>query len=144
VLNVFVGAHVWLYRRSGGRVGAKVKGGPVLLLDHIGRKSGITRVSPVLYMQDRADLVIAATRAGSDAMPAWRLNLQVNPETTVQVGRQRRRVVAREATSLEKNRLWPRLVHMCPDFAVYQQRTERQIPVIILTPASADRLVDNR
>jgi deazaflavin-dependent oxidoreductase (nitroreductase family) len=68
-------------------------------------------------------------------MPAWWLNCQANPTTTVQIGSERRQVVAREATPEEKERLWPRLVELFPDYAVYQQRTERQLPVIILSPA---------
>ena len=80
-----------LYRRSGGRLGNTVKGAPVLLLDHVGRKSGRARTAPVLYMREGEDLVIVGSRGGSDAMPAWWLNLQANPTTTVQIGTERRR-----------------------------------------------------
>ena len=124
-----------VYRLSGGRLGRSVKGAPVLLLDHVGRKSGERRTAPLLYLQDEDNLVIVASRGGSDATPAWWLNLQAQPATTVQIGRQRRPVVARVATTDEKTQLWPRLVEMYPDYAVYQTRTERQIPVIILAPA---------
>jgi len=89
----------------------------------------------LLYLRDGADIVIVASRGGSDATPAWWLNLQANPVTTVQIGRERLPVVAREATADEKARLWPRLVEMYPDYGVYQTRTERQIPVVILNPA---------
>lgn len=135
IVNGFVAVNASVYRLSGGRIGNKVKGAPVLLLDHVGRKSGQARTAPLLYLRDNADVVIVASRGGSDAMPAWWLNLQAHPATTVQIGRERLQVVAREATAEEKARLWPRLVEMYPDYAVYQTRTERPIPVVILSPA---------
>ena len=113
-----------------------MKGAPVLLLAHVGRKSGRARTAPVLYMRDGEDIVIVASRGGSDAMPAWWLNLQANPITTVQIGTERRRVVAREASAEVKAELWPRLVEMYGDYEIYQRRTEREIPVVILSPAA--------
>jgi deazaflavin-dependent oxidoreductase (nitroreductase family) len=135
LLNAMTKANVAIYRRSGGRFGGKVKGAPVLLLDHVGRKSGTARTTPVLYMANGDDLVIVASRGGSEAQPAWWLNLKANPATTVQVGRERRNVVAREANPEERAELWPRLTNMFGDFAVYATRTSRQIPVVILSPA---------
>lgn len=135
LVNGLTRANVLVYRLTGGRMGNTVSGAPVLLLDHVGRKSGKKRTSPVLYMEDGSDLVIVASRGGSDAMPAWWFNLKANPTTTVQVGRDRRKVTARQASPEEKQRLWPRLVEMYSDYAVYQQRTDREIPVIILAPA---------
>ncbi len=136
LMNALVKANVGLYRLSGGRLGGRIKGAPVLLLHHVGRKTGRSRTMPVLYLRNGDDLVIVASRGGSDAMPAWRLNLDADPRTTVEVGRDRREVVAREASADEKAQLWPRLVDMFPDYAVYQSRTERQIPVIILSPST--------
>jgi deazaflavin-dependent oxidoreductase (nitroreductase family) len=107
----------------------------VLLLDHVGRKTGRRRTTPLIYMEDGADLVIVAARAGADTTPTWWLNLKANPATTVLIGSQHRKVVARQATGEEKQRLWPRLVESYGDYAVYQKRTERDIPVIILGPA---------
>jgi deazaflavin-dependent oxidoreductase (nitroreductase family) len=135
LLNALTGANVKLYRLSGGRLGGKVSGAPVLLLDHIGRKTGRPRTTPVLYMPDGDNLIVVASRAGSDVDPAWWLNLKANPATTVQVGSERRRVVARQATPEEKQGLWPRLVDAYSDYAVYQRRTAREIPVIVLAPA---------
>jgi deazaflavin-dependent oxidoreductase (nitroreductase family) len=136
MLNAATRAQVNLYRRTGGRIGSKIKGAPVLLLDHVGRKSGQARTSPVLYLDDGDDLVIVASRGGSEATPAWWLNLKASPDTTVTVGPETRHVVARQASPEEKQRLWPRLVEMFPDFAAYQRRTSRAIPVIILRPAA--------
>jgi deazaflavin-dependent oxidoreductase (nitroreductase family) len=135
LVQAMIGVNTALYRRTGGRMGGKVKGAPVLLLDHIGRKSGTARTTPVLYLEDGADLVIVGSRGGSEAMPAWFLNLMANPATTVQVGSERRSVVARRASNEERERLWPRLTKMFPDYDAYQRRTERRIPVVILSPA---------
>jgi deazaflavin-dependent oxidoreductase (nitroreductase family) len=132
--NRFVAINTHVYRLTGGRLGKTHKGAPVLLLDHIGRKSGELRTAPLLYLRDQADIVIVASRGGSDATPAWWLNLQAHPATTVQIGQERLGVLARQATPEEKERLWPQLVEMFPDFAVYQTRTERQIPVVMLSP----------
>ena len=132
----FVAISVWLYRRTGGRVAGKFAGTPVLLLDHVGRKSARRRAVPVCYMLDGADLVIVAARAGSDVDPAWWLNLQAHPHTSVTIGSDRREVIARQATAEEKQALWPRLVELSGDYAVYQKRTERDIPVVILSPAT--------
>jgi deazaflavin-dependent oxidoreductase (nitroreductase family) len=139
LVKTFVDLNVRVYRLTGGRLGGKVKGAPVLLLDHVGRKTGRARTTPVLYLRDGADLVIVGSRGGSDAMPAWFLNLMSSPNTTVQIGSKRRAVVARKATPEEKQRLWPRLVEMYDEYAIYQQRTEREIPVAILSPASGVR-----
>jgi deazaflavin-dependent oxidoreductase (nitroreductase family) len=135
LVNVMVNGNVALYRLSGGRLGNNVKGAPVLLLDHVGRKSGKRRTAPLLHLIDGDNVVIVASRGGSDAMPAWFFNLQANPATTIQIGKQRRQVTAREASREEKAALWPRLVEMYPDYAVYQSRTAREIPVVILSPA---------
>jgi deazaflavin-dependent oxidoreductase (nitroreductase family) len=134
--NAVVGLNTRVYRLSGGRLGNKIKGAPVLLIDHVGRKSGTSRTAPVLYMRDGENLVIVASRGGSDATPAWWLNLQANPRTSVQIGSVQRQVVAREATPDEKQRLWPGLTQMFPDYDVYQRRTSRQLPVVILEPAA--------
>ena len=134
--NGLTSANVMLYRRSGGRLGGKLKGAPILLLDHVGRKSGQARTAPLLYLRDGEDIVIVASRGGSDATPAWWLNLQAHPATTVQIGRERRQVLAREASAEEKARLWPRLVEMYGDYEIYQRRTDREIPVVILSPAA--------
>ncbi len=136
LLNLFTRANVVVYRRSGGRFGGSLKGAPVLLLDHVGRRSGQTRTTPLLYMRDGQDMVIAASRGGSEATPAWWLNLKASPQTTVQVDSERLAVTARQASAEERERLWARLVKMFPDYEAYQQRTSRMIPVVILSPTA--------
>ena len=133
-LNCLTDLNVLVYRRSGGRLGGRIKGAPILLLDHIGRRTGEHRTTPLIYLEHGDALVIVASRGGSPAPPAWWLNLTAHPETTVRVGRERRSVRARQATPEEQTELWPRLVTMFPDYEVYQRRTERRLPVILLEP----------
>jgi deazaflavin-dependent oxidoreductase (nitroreductase family) len=134
-LNAFTRAHVLLYRLSGGRLGGTFRGAPVLLLSHVGRKSGRRRTNPLLYLWDGDDLVIVASKGGSARHPAWWVNLRASPTTTVEVGREKRTVTASQASPEEKARLWPRLVEMYPDYDKYQARTARDIPVVILRRA---------
>jgi F420H(2)-dependent quinone reductase len=135
VWNQLTRAHVAAYRLSGGRVGGKYRGAPVLLLHHTGRRSGKERVSPLLYLADGEQLVVVGSKGGSHKDPAWFLNLREMDETTVEVGGEKRRVRVRVASAEEKEALWPRLVEMYGDYANYQRRTERDIPLMVLSPA---------
>ncbi len=126
--------HVALYRGSGGRAFTKFKGAPCLLLDHAGRKTGKRRTNPLIYVEDGDSLAIVASAGGSPKDPGWWRNLKANPETTVQVKGEKRRVRARQATPEEKSRLWPRLTEVWPDYDEYTMRTDREIPVILLEP----------
>jgi F420H(2)-dependent quinone reductase len=135
LLRRMMGLHTIVYRATNGLVGHRVPGGPsMLLLDHVGAKSGVKRTSPLLYLDDGPNLVIIASKGGHPRQPAWFHNLRANPETTVQVGSERRPVRARVATPEERRRLWPRAVKAYGNYAQYQRRTGRQIPVVILEP----------
>jgi deazaflavin-dependent oxidoreductase (nitroreductase family) len=124
-----------VYRWSGGRIWGKWKGGPpILLLHHVGRKSGKERVSPIVYTPNGNDLLLVASFGGAAKDPVWWLNLKANPRTSVEVGRDRREVVARLATPEEKATLWPKLCEANPDYAKYEEKTDRDIPVVILSP----------
>jgi deazaflavin-dependent oxidoreductase (nitroreductase family) len=130
-----MGLHTIIYRATHGLVGHRIPGGPsMLLLDHVGAKSGVKRTSPLLYFDDGPNLVIIASKGGHPRQPAWFHNLRANPETTAQVGSERRPVRARVATPEERRRLWPQAVKTYGNYAQYQRRTERQIPVVILEP----------
>jgi deazaflavin-dependent oxidoreductase (nitroreductase family) len=134
-LRRMMGLHTIVYRATHGVVGHRVPGGPsMLLLDHVGAKSGAKRTSPLLYLDDGPNLVIIASKGGHPRHPGWFHNLRANPETTVQVGSERRPVRARVATPEERRRLWPRAVKAYGNYAHYQRRTGRQIPVVILEP----------
>lgn len=127
--------NTWIYRASGGRIGGRwTYGAPVMLLTAVGRKSGEPRTTPLLYLRDGSDIVTVASKAGVSHHPHWFRNLERHAECEVEIGRERIRVRARRASPEEKARLWPQLVAMYPDYAVYQQRTERDIPVVILSP----------
>jgi deazaflavin-dependent oxidoreductase (nitroreductase family) len=135
-------AQVRLYRLTNGRIGGKWRIGagfrkpvPVLLLDHVGRRTGRSYTVPLLYLRAGDDLVVVASQGGLPRHPQWFRNLLAAPETTVLVGAERRRVRARLAPPDEKAALWPRLVEMYADFASYQSWTDRDIPVLVLERA---------
>jgi deazaflavin-dependent oxidoreductase (nitroreductase family) len=108
---------------------------PTLLLEHVGRTSGRSYTTPLLYLADGPDLVVVASQGGLPRNPQWYANLLSNPDTTVRLAREgARRVRAREAVGEERERLWPRLVELYADFAKYQAWTERTIPVMVLEP----------
>jgi deazaflavin-dependent oxidoreductase (nitroreductase family) len=135
--NVMVKTHVLTYRGSGGRFGAEFKGAPVLLLDHVGRRSGKRRTNPLMYVDDGPNLAVVASKGGAPKDPFWWTNLKAHPDTTVQVGGEKREVRARQATPEEKATLWPRLNEVWPEYDEYQKRTDREIPVVILEPRAA-------
>jgi deazaflavin-dependent oxidoreductase (nitroreductase family) len=127
--------HTAVYRLTNGLVGHRIPGAaPMLLLDHVGAKSGTKRTSPLVYFEDGRDVVIVASKGGYPKHPAWYHNLRANPDTTIQVGSKRRAVKARVATATEHKRLWPKAVETYSGYAGYQKRTDRQIPLVILEP----------
>lgn len=135
LLNQLMKGHVAIYRATGGRIGHKPPGGPpMLLLDHVGAKSGTKRTAPLIYIDDGDDVAIVASKGGYPKHPAWFHNLRANPETTVQIGPEHREVRARVATAAERERLWPRAVEIYSSYADYQRKAEREIPVVILEP----------
>ena len=135
VLRQLMRGHAMLYRASGGRIGQRLPGLPqMLLLDHVGAKSGTRRTSPLLYASDGENLVIVASKGGHPKNPAWYHNLLAHPDTTVQVGGEHRDVHARVADDPERGQLWPLVVLVYPTYDSYQRRTDRQIPLVVLEP----------
>ena len=135
VLRRLMGLHTIAYRATRGVIGHRVPGvPPMLLLDHVGAKSGTKRTSPLVYTPDGSDIVLVASKGGNPKNPAWYHNLKANPETTVQVGAAKKPVRAHEATDEERKRLWPKVVDNYSGYAGYQKRTERKIPLIVLEP----------
>ncbi len=136
VFNRLTDVHVAVYRVTGGRVPPGQFGGSrTVLVEHVGRKSGKRRTTPLFYIADGDDIVIVASKGGSHKHPAWWLNLREMDTTTIQVGSERQSVTVRQATPEEKERLWPRLVEMWSDYERYQERSTREIPLAILSPA---------
>lgn len=129
------GVHTVAYRLTGGLVGHRLPFVPqMLLLEHVGAKSGRRRTTPLVYFRDDDRIVLVASKGGYEKHPAWFHNLRANPETRVQVGHRRLDVRARVASDAERERLWPRAVETWPGYAQYQQRTERRIPLVVLEP----------
>jgi F420H(2)-dependent quinone reductase len=122
----------WMMRHAKLRLLAR--SAPALLLTTIGRKSGQPRTTPVLYLREGTAIVVVASKGGMPNHPLWYLNLAANPHVEVEVDGQKMAMLARQATEEEKQRLWPKLLEMYPDFATYQARTQRDIPVIFLLP----------
>ena len=135
-------ANVALFRLTNGRVGSTWRIGagwrkpvPVLLLDHVGRRSGTRFTTPLLYLADGPDLVVVASQGGLPKNPQWFHNLAASPDTTLALPGERSRAVrARVAGPDERAALWPRLVELYADFDNYQAWTDREIPVVVLEP----------
>jgi deazaflavin-dependent oxidoreductase (nitroreductase family) len=124
------------FRANGGKVGGPFQGAPLLLLHTTGAKSGQERVNPMMYRSDGDRLAVFASKAGADTNPDWFHNLRANPRVTVEIGAETRSVLARMAEPDERERLWSAQKKDYPGFAEYETKTTRQIPVIILEPAS--------
>lgn len=129
------GSHLAMFRASGGRLGRTFGGVTILLLHHVGAKSGQARVSPLLYVEDGPNLAVIASKGGHVRHPAWFYNLTAHPDAEVETRVGRRRVRARVAEGEERERLWRKAVAVWPDYERYQARApHRQIPVVVLEP----------
>lgn len=123
------------FRGNEGRVGGPFEGGTLLLLHHVGARTGTPRINPLMYSRDGDRYVIFASKAGAPSHPGWYHNLMANPNTTIEVGTDTIDVVASEATGDERDRLYNAQAESSPQFAEYQTKTDRVIPVVLLTPA---------
>jgi deazaflavin-dependent oxidoreductase (nitroreductase family) len=122
------------FRANEGRVGGMFEGTPLLLLHNTGAKSGADRINPVAYLEDGGRYVVFASKAGAPTNPGWFHNLVAHPETTIEVGDDTIDVVATVAEGEERERLFGTQKQRSPQFAEYEQKTTRQIPVVVLTP----------
>ena len=137
VLRRAMGAHTFLYKRTRGRLGHRIPGlrGKMLLLDHVGAKSGIHRTSPLQYVEDGENVVVIGSKGGYTKHPAWHYNLKANPDTTVQIGSEQRPVRARVVTDPEeRERLWAKAVAIYRPYEDYKARADREIPLVVLEP----------
>lgn len=127
--------HVEAYRRTGGKEGHEWRPGVfTLLLTTTGRTSGDPYTTPLIYRQDGDDYVVVASKGGADAHPDWYRNLQANAEAQVQVGGDVMDVTARTASGADRSRLWDRMAEVWPKYNDYAEKTDRVIPVVVLTP----------
>ena len=133
-VKMFLGAHVSIYRLSGGKVGGKMGPNAVLLLTTTGRKSRQKRTIPLGYFKDGDNFVITASNGGQPQHPGWYFNLKSEPRAMIEVGKDKLEVIAEQADPEQKNRLWSRLVSIAPQYDQYRGRTNRDIPMMILHP----------
>jgi deazaflavin-dependent oxidoreductase (nitroreductase family) len=134
LLTKAAGGHVRIYRATGGRILGRAENAPMLLLEHVGRKSGRRRTTPLVYVRDAADVLVIASMGGSPKHPAWFLNLREMDETQIQIGSRRERVRPEILSDEDKRTHWPRIVQTWPAYQAYQDRTDREIPVVRLKP----------
>jgi deazaflavin-dependent oxidoreductase (nitroreductase family) len=121
------------FRANAGKVGGYFEGAPMILIHHVGARSGTERVSPLVYLPDGDDMVIAATKGGAPTHPDWYHNLKAHPRILAEVGTETFPVETTEVTGEERDHLWRRLVEMRPGFAEYETRTTRVFPLFRLT-----------
>lgn len=121
------------FRENHGKVGGYFEGKPLLLLHTIGRRSGKLRVNPVMYFRDGDRYLVFASKGGADTHPDWYFNLMTHPDIQVEVGDETIDVHAEEVTGREHDTLYGRQAALYPQFADYQSKTKRVIPVIALT-----------
>jgi deazaflavin-dependent oxidoreductase (nitroreductase family) len=126
--------HIRAYRESDGEVGYLWNGAPTLLLTTTGRRSGEPRTSALIFGRDGDDYLVVASMGGAPQHPSWYLNLTADPKAEIQVRGDRLAVEARTAADDEKARLWQIVTEVWPNYDVYQTRTDRAIPVVVLTP----------
>lgn len=136
-LKYFSRAHVAVYQRTNGKLGAQLLWFPAALLTTTGRKSGESRTTATLCLRDGERVVLPASFGGRDGNPAWYLNLKANPAVRVQVRDQHLSMTARDATGEERRRYWPVLVKMYPPYKGYRDATDRVIPLVVCEPDQA-------
>ena len=124
------------YMESGGTEGTELKGKPVILLTTIGAKSGKVRKTPLMRVEHNGEYAVVASLGGAPKHPVWYFNVKKNPRVELQDGPVHGDYVAREVIGDEKAAWWERAVEAWPDYAEYQKKTDRQIPVFVLTRVS--------
>ncbi|MGW5382527.1 nitroreductase family deazaflavin-dependent oxidoreductase [Nocardia sp. NPDC003963] len=134
-LSLVGATHVTRYQETDGEVGYVWNGTRILLLTATGRRTGRPRTSALIYGRDGADYLVVASAGGAEKHPGWYLNLRANPEAEIQIKAERVRVTAHTATAAERPRLWALATEYWPNYDVYQTRTSRVIPLVVLSPS---------
>ncbi len=133
--TVVLGTHQFLYERTGGRIGSSLAGRPMLLLRTVGAKTGQPRTAALLYVRDGDDYAVIASRGGDTRNPGWYHNLRAQPDVEIQIGTTTIPVRASIAEGEQRDRLWAEADEVNKgQYSTYQSRTDRQIPVVVLTP----------
>lgn len=123
------------FRANEGKVGGGFAGAPMILITHVGAKSGKTYTSPLVYSLDGDKPVIIASKGGSPDDPQWFRNLQANPQVTVEIGSETYQAIARVAEGAERDRLYRAQAELMPNFDEYAAKTTRVIPVVVIERA---------
>jgi deazaflavin-dependent oxidoreductase (nitroreductase family) len=134
-LGLLGAEHVRRYQETDGDVGYVWNGVPILLLSTTGRRSGERRTTPLIYARDSGDYLVVASMGGAPRHPNWYRNLRADPSAQIQVQARHLDVTARTAGEEEKPRLWKIVTEQWPNYDVYQSRTDRVIPVVVLSPS---------
>ena len=129
-----------VYERSGGREGTTLRDRPVVLLTSVGARTGKLRKTPLMRVEDGGRYAVVASLGGAPKHPVWYHNLVANPQVELQDGPVKRDYLAREVFGEERDEWWRRAVEAWPDYASYQERTSRVIPVFVLTTVGSDEL----
>ena len=132
--KLFLAAHVFIYRYSRGKIGGKLAGNHILLLNTVGRKSGAPHTTPLVYVRDGDTYVIIASNGGASHHPSWYYNLKAQPETVIEVMGDIITVHGEEVSGAQRADLWQRIIADHRQFADYQQKTARTIPLFRLIP----------
>jgi deazaflavin-dependent oxidoreductase (nitroreductase family) len=131
-MTLFGKEHVDRYVETDGKDGYEWRGTTILLLSTVGRKSGKDYIHPLIYRDYGKDYLIVASKGGSEVAPDWFLNLEASPEVSVQIKGETFRAHARVATAQEKPAMWQHMLEVWPDYAGYQDKTDREIPIVVL------------
>lgn len=133
-IKPFSGLNSFVYKLTGGRLMGKFQGRPVVLIEMKGAKSGKQRTIPLMYVPHKDGVIIVGSQGGAPRSPVWVKNIQANPDIVAQYKGKRMELHARQVDDAEKEALWPTCVEHYHEFADYQARTDRNIPVFDCQP----------
>ena len=131
LVKYFARAHIWVYQRTNGRLGAKLLRFPAALVTTKGRRTGEPRTTATLYLRDGDRVVLPASFGGRDRDPFWYSNLRENPAVHMQIRAEHLDLFARDANSDERERYWPQLIRIYPPYKGYRQAADRVIPLVV-------------
>ena len=131
LMKYFARAHIWVYQRTNGRLGAKLLWFPAALITTTGRKTGKQRTTPTLYLCDGDRVILPASFGGRDASPGWYRNLKADPKVHIQIRGEHLDLIARDANDAERNLYWRKLIRIYPPYRGYRQAADRVIPLVV-------------
>ena len=131
LMKYFARAHIWVYQRTNGRLGAKLLWFPAALITTTGRKTGKQRTTPTLYLRDGDRVILPASFGGRDASPGWYRNLKADPKVHIQIRGEHLDLIARDANDAERNLYWRKLIRIYPPYRGYRQAADRVIPLVV-------------